>query len=69
MSPEPDWDWDALFDQITSLAVLALLLDKQQLNTPVRRLALERMKADAEEAAEIAGFLNARARAKEGIES
>ncbi|MEV0038572.1 hypothetical protein [Streptomyces sp. NPDC050804] len=62
MNPQPDWDWDALFEQITRLFVLAVLLDGHPLDTPLRRLALERMAADTSEAAQIAGFLHARAK-------
>ncbi|MEV6420563.1 hypothetical protein [Streptomyces sp. NPDC051662] len=64
--PDPDWDWDALFESITSLAVLVLLMDKRPMGKEMRRLSLERMRADTKEAAEIAAFLYTRD--KEGRE-
>ncbi|MFJ2212754.1 hypothetical protein ACIQVO_17895 [Streptomyces sp. NPDC101062] len=64
--PRGDDDWDALFERLTGLAVLALLVDRNQRDRSARLLALQLLETDTREAADLAGFLHARER--EGIE-
>ncbi|WP_030747140.1 hypothetical protein [Streptomyces sp. NRRL F-5135] len=63
---EPDWDWNAYYDKITSLATTAFILDTYDMSPSTRTITLERLERDTTEAAHIAAFLAARSR--EGVE-
>lgn len=60
--PERDADWDEYFDQITSLATIAYILDAVPMSKRARMIALDRLAADTQKAAEVAAFLAARCR-------
>ncbi|MFC9842201.1 hypothetical protein ACFWFF_28285 [Streptomyces sp. NPDC060223] len=57
---DPDWDWEALFDRLTSLATLAHIIDSCPMDARTRRVSLARMAKDTEEASRMAAFILAR---------
>jgi hypothetical protein len=59
---EPDHEWDALSELVTSVSVLVAFLNTQPLPRALRLLSLTRLREQTQDAADIAGFLHARAR-------
>ncbi|WP_327325611.1 hypothetical protein OG735_26395 [Streptomyces sp. NBC_01210] len=59
-SRNPDWDWEALFDRLTSLATVAHIVDSTPMDARTRRISLERMVRDTAEASQMAAFILAR---------
>ncbi|MFD3931483.1 hypothetical protein [Streptomyces sp. NPDC058614] len=57
---DPDWDWEALFDRLTSLATLAHIIDSSPMDARTRLVSLARMAKDTEEASRMAAFILAR---------
>ena len=57
---DPDWDWEALFDRLTSLATIAHIIDSTPMDDTTRRVSLARMVRDTAEASQMAAFILAR---------
>ncbi|WP_329061692.1 hypothetical protein [Streptomyces sp. NBC_01429] len=57
---EPDWDWEALYDRLTSLATIAHIIDSTPLDRATRHVSLQRLVRDTDEASKMAAFILAR---------
>jgi hypothetical protein len=62
---EPDWDWQALYDRLMSVATIAMIIDGTPLDRSTRLISLERLAKDTDEAAKIAHFVSTRERGGE----